>query len=100
MNNLRDNITPVVGMGATYHCGSDDYPYTVVEVVSKTCIRVTQDRAFYNLSKADYDYVSDLNASVKTLTFRNNGRWVERGNDKGGTHFTLGERRYYMDPHF
>ena len=80
-----------VNMGATYHIGSDYYPYEVVavrregkELDVQHCNRVT-----LSTTKA---------ATPKTITHRSDGFWHEKGKDKNSGHWTIGTRGFYQSP--
>jgi len=100
-----DWTQPEVGMGVTGGAGSDCYPYTVVEVLSdKHC--VIQSDSYRRTDKnglsecQEYEITPNPNGAKIHITFRNNGRWVPRGQDKNRSGYSLGFRRAYQDPHF
>lgn len=99
---------PWVGMEATYCVGSDAYPYEVVGVTkSGKGVRVrplkkiaVEAQGPYSEARGHYAYASDPDAEVTDVTFRKNGRWVERGSSMNFCGFALGFASYYQDPHF
>lgn len=99
-------VIPEVGMGATYGIGSDCYPYTIVEVKSRTTILVRADdyqRTDNNGygGHQEYDYYPNPEAGLETVTLRKNGRWVKKGYsmNSGCGNVYIGYRRAYYDPH-
>jgi hypothetical protein len=101
-----DNNTPSpieVGTGVTFHCGSDCYPYTVVEVKSPRKIIVQGDnwkRTDKNGISEDqtYEYTPNPNGERRVITLRKNGRWCEVGSNASSCPYTVGHRRMYHDP--
>jgi hypothetical protein len=92
---------PVKGMGVTFNCGSDRYAYTIIEVLTPKTLVVQQDKIVRDPETDDLKAVRDENGTVKTITFRKNGCWYEQGGKMGrGLTFTVGKRRYEMDPGF
>lgn len=100
-------MTPFVGMGVTYYCGSDRYAYTVISVLTPTKLVVQQDTA--TLVAQDqpsgenqvYTYARNPNGEVVDISLRKDGYWRQvRTNRIRGSYYKLGERRYYSDPCF
>jgi hypothetical protein len=98
-------VTPEVGMGVTYCCGSDRYPFTIIEVVSDKKIVVQRD----NYKRIDnngyggqqeYEYQQDSEGVTKIITLRKNGRWIAQGDPLSAHGYLIGERRAYLDPSF
>jgi hypothetical protein len=96
-----------VGDGATYHCGSDRYPFTVIRVISGTRLVLQEDRATrvdktgpYTESQ-EYTYDRDENGKLVTVSRRKNGGWYEVGQPVSvGLRYSIGHREAYQDPHF
>lgn len=92
-----------LGLGATQSCGSDCYPYTVVEFNSKgTSIVVTRDlytRVDKNgISESQqYTFTTDASAPQEKLRWSNKFKCYR---SKGGSRFFVGSRRAYQDPSF
>lgn len=89
---------------ATFNCGTDRYPCTIVSRTDKR-IEVSWD----DYSPApDCDYFGDQRflyspGSVRAnsiFTLRKNGRWVKEGDTMNGFSLTIGRRRKYSDPSF
>lgn len=102
----KDNVRPEVGDGMTKVVGSDRYPFTVVKVSpSGRRIEVRADNALVKPARksgiVEYEYTYDEDAPAYELSLRKNGRWVIIGESaRSGSHFVLGQRRKYLDPHF
>lgn len=96
---------PVVGMGATLSVGSDAYPYTVIEVRSKTTLVARRDN-YRRIDKngyggnQEYEFTPNPTATPEIFTFRRNGRWIRKGSSMRGSPLRLGKRNAYSDPHF
>ena len=92
---------PVKGMGVTFNCGSDRYAYTVIEVLAPKTLVIQQDKIVREGTDGPHKAVRDEKGEIKTITFRKNGCWYEKGSKMGrGLTFTVGKRRFYMDPGF
>lgn len=94
------SVTPVVGMGATYHGWTDRTPYTVV-AVSKTgkTVTVQEDdavRSDNNGMSESQGYLFIPNANNPKLTLR----LTKQGWSHKGMKFTLGSRSKYHDYSF
>lgn len=102
----------VIGLGATMSCGSDSYPYTVIEFNASgkasdefliaTSITITRDdykRTDKNgLSESQtYEFVTNPNAEPEKLRWSNKFKCYRT---KGGTRVYVGARRAYQDPSF
>ena len=93
---------PRVGMGATHLCGSDRYPYTVIEVLAPDRVVVQADfsRRIDNngLSESQvYEYAP--NEQGRTYTVQRSGQvWrsvpAHKGDDR--LPFSVGSRRAYQ----
>jgi len=108
----ESKIEPEVGMGATLIVGSDNYPYTITEVVrdrisgrvglftmrEDVARRIDQN----GLSESqEYEYESDEQGNVSIVRRRKDGSWrVERSHGNGTGYVHVGSRRKYRDPSF
>lgn len=108
---MSQDITPTVGMGATYAVGSDRYAATIVEVLTfksgarKGQIRgvvVQDDNAILTGGSeqdgsATYRYEADPTAARETYLWNAaQGRFMRHGYTRLG----LGHRSFYRDPSF
>jgi len=108
---MAENITPTVGMGATYAVGSDCYAATIVEVLTfksgarKGQIRgvvIQDDRAILTSGSeqdgsAQYRYEPQPDAVKETFLWNaQQGRFIRHGYCKLG----VGHRRFYRNPSF
>lgn len=94
-----------VGTGVTFCCGTDRYPYTVVEVKSPRCLVIQRDayeRVDTNGISEDQTYhiTPDPNAERRVIKMRKNGRWCEQGSSMKSNPYKVGFRRVYIDPCF
>jgi len=96
--------TPPVGELATYGIGSDQYPYTVIEV-SKSGHRVTlQARKSRRVDSNGYSEnqrwitVEDPNGETMVVTRRGDGSYAPKGKKCG--YITFGDAGSYLDPSF
>jgi len=102
----------VIGLGATMSCGSDCYPYTVIEFnatgkasdefLVATSVTVSRDdykRTDKNgLSESQtYEFVTNPTAEPEKLRWSNKFKCYRT---KGGTRVYVGARRAYSDPSF
>jgi len=94
--------TPVKGKGVTYNCGSDRYAYTIIEVLTPKVIVIQEDKIVPDPDETvKHRAVPNEFGRVTTITLRKNGCWYERGSKMiRGCTYTVGKRRYYMDPGF
>jgi hypothetical protein len=91
---------PVKGMGVTYNCGSDRYAYTIIEVLNEKTLVIQEDKIVPD-PEVTHKAVPNEFGRVTTITLRKNGCWYERGSKMiRGCTYTVGKRRYYMDPGF
>ena len=97
----REEVIPVVGMGVTSIVGSDRYPYTIIQIKSKTRILVQRDD--YKAKEGSdyygtqiYDYTENKEGAIVELVKCKHG-WKRL---KGIIYFSLGNRRAYFDPSF
>lgn len=97
--NIQSLERPTVGMGATYQCGSDRYPYTVVKVFQSGKLIVVQ-RDEIEKSRDGVRFVQNVYGDLVQISLRNNGRWVQVGYKANGSFFSVGERASYLDPSF
>lgn len=103
-------ITPEVGMGASFVYGSDLQPGTVVRVeLFKTGPKTGQPRRIhvqfdtwemvsgnFEDDNAVITYAADADAPVDQFIQRANGTWV----NSGGSKVIVGLREYYRNPQF
>lgn len=86
-------VAPVVGMGATYSIGSDDYPMTIVDVSRNGKLVIAQkDQARGSL------FVPDDEGVQMAFTLRSDGQYLLRGKRYGSLH--VGRRFYNLNPSF
>lgn len=78
------NIEPVIGLGCTYLCGSDRYPYTIVEVINPKKIIVRCD------TNPDF---------LRIISKRKDGNWKEVNSNVSFV-YELGYRNYEIDRGF
>lgn len=104
MNENKD--APAVGSLATYHIGSDCYPYTVI-AMSPSGHRVTlQERKARRVDNngawsdcQTYITVDDDNGRTMTATRRKDGAYRAKGCSNYGR-VTFGAARKHRDPSF
>lgn len=95
-----------VGDGATHCCGSDAYPYSVVDVShgGKTLIvrRDTATRTDHNgqSESQTYDITPWADGPTEVIRLAKNGRFYGKGGMANGSVFGVGWRRAYDDPSF
>jgi hypothetical protein len=102
MHNSHTSGTPtirptaaVASCGATYHVGTDRYPYTVIAIEARDRILAALDR----LERGRF--VRERFVGPTTFTLRTSGQWVREGQpDRGDGHLVLGTRDFYLDPLF
>lgn len=104
--------TPAVGDGGTIRVGTDLYPCTVVEMLSRGAIMVQVDafeRTDSNGLSEVQEYAITRDGSGERRRFRPVNSSTASGRapafrggytDDAGRHLTLGERRAYRDPSF
>lgn len=110
MSNTPETVQ--VGDGATQSCGSDSYPFTVVEV-NKTGKTIVVQADTYRASddmkasgqgiygQQDYVYERNPDAGRQTYTWRKCGAYFPKGaKTLRGHGLYVGSRRYYYDPSF
>jgi len=102
-----NDVTPEVGMGATYGIGSDRYAATVVAVSNNGReIEVQEDQATPTdkhefFGQQDYTYTRNPEAPRMKFSLRRNGRWIRSGESmRGGMSLGLGHRSQRIDPSF
>ena len=88
---------PVVGIGATYSIGSDDYACTVWEVLQAgKVVIVTKDQV-----RGRGIYVPNPDGSRSTFSRRRDGRLWQAVRAIGhGASLWVGRRRHHMNPEF
>jgi hypothetical protein len=106
MAEVHTQPTPEIGMGATTGFGSDRYPYTVVQILSKRRIDLQAD-TYKRIDKngmsesQEYEYFRNIDGPTIEATLRKDGTWVRDGDPlKRGQRFYLGHRAAHFDPHF
>lgn len=96
-------IIPTVGMGVTKYIGSDEYPFTIIDVISKSEVTIQMDKSIRTDSNGMdesqvYSYEPDSTGDIYTITLRHNGKWIQKTKPtKGSPYFVLGIRRKYYD---
>ena len=92
---------PVPGMGVTYGCGSDCYPFTVLEVINERTLVIQEDVAVADKTKTggmghqNWIVTRNCNGPTTTITLRNNGKWYQKGEPKGSCDYFVGRRCYH-----
>lgn len=101
-NNLL-KTKPEIGMGAIVACGSDCYPYTIIEInKTGTKIKIQEDNShrlpgFDYYSDQKYDYSPNPNGITHNISLRKDGVWrIVNSNQR----ISIGHRRRYEDPSF
>ena len=95
-----------IGQGATYHIGSDRYPFSVVDIKSPCRVVVQQDngkRTDKNGISENQTYVFEPNPDALRIVVsrRKDGRWRKQGDSgRGSGFFTFYGRDAYLDPSF
>jgi len=95
-----------VGDGATYGCGSDRYPYTVVEVRRDGRELLLQADNYKRtdsngLSESqDYTFTPNPDGCTVVVTLRKNGAYIQKGDSIKGMRYHIGSRAAYSDPCF
>jgi hypothetical protein len=103
---LAGKDLPKVGDGATEYLWSDRHAYTIVEVVSPTCVKVQRDSfKCTSYENQDYEFTPNPEAAVEVLVLKvtkrhPEGKWVRKSEGVRGTGFALGHRSEYRDPSF
>ena len=104
---LEEDLKIEVGLGATYHCGSDSYPYYVSEVLPKGVIGMYRPNSNFEKDWTDGHKVVDKfdpNHETETYIRRFYGHWwtctkegkrIQRWHD-----ITFGHACAYTDPSF
>ena len=91
--------TPEVGDGATIVLWTDRTPATVVEVVSRTHVRIQRDRAQYAWPSGIATLVErDPEGIIEDVRRGKDGRWAISG--QRSVSVMLGVRSGYRDPSF
>lgn len=106
MNRIEEQVAPMVpeiGMGATILMFSDQYPATVVQIVSPKKIAIQEDTATRvdkngPSEEQEWSFMPNLKAPVKYVTLRKTGVWMLEGTSlRGGTVVRIGRRNKYYD---
>lgn len=100
----EQNLIPEVGMGVTYHIGSDSYPGTITKVSpSKKVFWYKRDN-FYRTKNTDlqtenqtFVYTTNPKAKEERAFLNKRGVWKAT---KNVGYLTLGQREAYLDPSF
>jgi len=106
MNNNVTSRVPTVGMGATASFGSDEYPYTVIQIASPKKIIVQADSSKMSaggeyFGNQDWTISRNRNGATMTVSLRKNGRWVNAGCGMWTSgNVVLGKRYRREDPSF
>lgn len=94
---------PEIGMGATAYVGSDEYPYTIIDInKNKTRIKIQRDDAKpakgydYNSNQV-YDYSRNPNGPIIEVSLRKDAHWKVLNST---TRVTIGTRSKYTNPSF
>ena len=85
MDKQASQIIPEVGMGVTYLCGSDRYPFTIVKVNTPRKLTIQADE------EANY-----LRPHFREIRKHKDGSW----RDTNGMRYRVGDRESYIDPSF
>lgn len=101
---LAGAAVPKIGDGATEYSYSDRHAYTIVEVVSPTCVKVQRDH-LRRTGWPDQSFAPNPEAPVEVLVFKvtkrhPDGKWVRKSEGVRGNGFQLGSRSEYRDPSF
>ncbi len=102
----NDPVCPHVGDGATFGCGSDRYPYTVIEVrrdgrelvLQADDYKRTDSNGFSE--SQEYEYTPNTNGGLVVVTLRKDGRYIQKGDSLKGMGYSIGHRAAYSDPCF
>lgn len=102
---IEEDLKIAVGVGATYCCGSDAYPYYVSEVLPNGVIGMYEPHSHFEHSWADGDMVVDkFDPSHKSEFYirRSYGHWWQCTLDGKRTHrwhrVSFGHAYSYRDP--
>ena len=103
---MTPEMTPEVGMPATYGIGSDCYPFEVVAMSpSGKTVTLRALNAIYVSGQdgtAEYryeQYPAEAKVKEMVVTYRRRGDcYRPKGTDSGYVHF--GNARFYQDPSF
>ena len=91
-----------IGTGVTESCGSDCYPYEVVEIRTPNKIVIRSMKAENGpkgqpyIGIEDWIITSDPNGRIETIRKGKNGRWKSAH----GTPYSVGGAYRHHDPHF
>lgn len=104
---IEEDLMIEVGLGATYHCGSDSYPYYVSEVLPKGVIGLYRPNSHFEKDWTDgHGVVDKFDQSHETETYirRSYGHWWicdKNGKRIGRWHnISFGSACAYTDPSF
>lgn len=102
---IKEQIIPVIGMGATICLWSDRHAATIVDVPNSKTVVIQQDKSTIlkgseHDGSAEYGYAPNPYAPKETFTLRKTGRWVLKGESLTGQKLAIGHRVEYRDPCF
>ena len=110
MDIINEDLNMEVGLGATYHCGSDAYPYYISELLPNNVIGLYSPNSYFDKTHPSYfgdQVVEDFDPNHKTEIYirRRYGNWWTC--DKNGKKISrfnrtlkFGYARSYLDPSF
>lgn len=107
LKEIEEDLKIQVGLGATYHCGSDSYPYYVSEVLPKGVIGLYRPNSHFEKSWTDgHEIVDPFDATKPSEVYirRTYGHWWVC--DKQGKRIrrwhsiSFGYASSYQDPSF
>jgi hypothetical protein len=96
----NQTVEPVKGLGVTYNCGSKQYAYTIIEVLTPKTLIIQKDKIVRGETDGQPQAVRDEYGEIKTITLRVNGCWYAEGKKMSCMTFTIGKRRFNIDPGF
>jgi predicted transcriptional regulator len=111
---INDIADMKIGMGATYHVGSDSYAATVTKIVDGKVVQTRDDIAKRTDSNGlsgpqVYEYTANPKGDMKHWRVNRSGRWVEvsfnartkRWQSPDSVYrIVFGEREHHVDPDF
>ena len=102
------NLDPVIGMGITRSIGSDSYPFTIVDILKvkdKTILKLQGDRDLYTFNPDNkFEYAEQfrnhgLDGRIEYRTILWNEKTKRWNKDRYDYYFySIGQRKYYLDP--
>ena len=104
---IEEDLKIQVGLGATYHCGSDAYPYYISEVLPNGVIGLYKPDAHFEKDWTDgYQIVDPFDAAKQSEIYirRSYGNWwvcEKNGKRMHKWHsISFGHASSYRDPSF